>query len=422
MNALCRLLTSALLALFVTVVQLEAQEGAIAGRVTDMETGEPLESAAVEVLGSAAASSATDATGEFRLSVPAGTHSLLVTLIGHESSRTDGVSVEPGGTTSVAIRLRSRALVLNQLVVTVSRREEKELDAPASVSTLTNQQISRIIARTPADHVKTLPGVDLASTGLTQSYAVVRGFNNVASGRLLSIVDNRYARIPALRINAINMIPTTDMDIERIELARGPGAALYGPNAAEGVMHIITYSPIDRPGTTVSLGGGERSVVQFLLRSAHAVSDRFGFKVSGQYLRGKEHQPHLRRLLPDTRLAVPLRPGPAAEGASVRAVLSESDALRRQQLPAAQRRPHQRPVPHHGRATAARLRSRRPAELHLRDRLAAHRAPLPGHHLRTQRRRRHPDRGGRLPALRGRRRFPPSSPRPSTPSRPATRV
>ena len=83
-----------------------------------------------------------------------------------------------------------------------------------------------MIARTPADHIKALPGVDLAATGLTQSYVVVRGFNNVSSGRLLSIVDNRYARIPALRINAINMIPTTDMDIERIELARGPGAAL----------------------------------------------------------------------------------------------------------------------------------------------------------------------------------------------------
>ena len=265
-----------------------AQEGAIAGRVTDMETGAPAASASVQVLGRGATTALTDASGEFRLVVPAGRHSLLVTLIGYESARTDGVTVEAGAVSPVAIELRSRALVLNQLVVTVSRREEKELDAPASVSTLTNQQISRIIAPTPADHVRTLPGVDLASTGLTQSYAVVRGFNNVSSGRLLSIVDNRYARIPALRINAINMIPTTDMDIERIELARGPGAALYGPNAAEGVMHIITYSPIDRPGTTVSLGAGERSVVQFLLRSAHAVSDRFGFKVSGQYLRGED--------------------------------------------------------------------------------------------------------------------------------------
>ena len=263
-----------------------AQEGTITGRVTDLETGGPVADAAVQVLGMQTGAVGTSESGNFSVSVPAGTHSIVVTRIGYETSRTDGVSVAAGGSVSVDIQLRSQALVLNQLVVTVSRREEKELDAPASISTLTGEQIARMIARTPADHIRTLPGVDLAATGLTQSYVVVRGFNNVSSGRLLSIVDNRYARIPALRINAINMIPTTDMDIERIELARGPGAALYGPNAAEGVMHIITSSPIDRPGTTASMAGGERSLFQFLLRSAHRVSDRFGLKVSGQYLRG----------------------------------------------------------------------------------------------------------------------------------------
>ena len=283
-----RVFVSAALAALLHVVSAPAaaQEGTITGRVTDLETGGPVADAAVQVPGLQAGTVGTTASGNFSVSVPAGTHSIVVTRIGYETSRTDGVSVAAGGSVSVDIQLRSQALALNQLVVTVSRREEKELDAPASVSTLTGEQISRLIARTPADHIKTLPGVDLAATGLTQSYVVVRGFNNVSSGRLLSIVDNRYARIPALRINAVNMIPTTDMDIERIELARGPGAALYGPNAAEGVMHIITSSPIEKPGTTASMAGGERSLFQFLLRSAHRVSDRFGLKVSGQYLRG----------------------------------------------------------------------------------------------------------------------------------------
>ena len=265
-----------------------AQEATISGRVTDLETGAAVTDAAVEVLGLEGAAATTNQNGAFRIPVPSGTYSIVVTRIGYETTRLDGIAARTDGAAPVTVALRSRALALNQIVVTVSRREEKELDAPASVSTLTGAQISRMIARTPADHIRTLPGVDLATTGITQSYAVVRGFNNVASGRLLSIVDNRYARIPALRINAINMIPATDMDIERIELARGPGAALYGPNAAEGVMHIITWSPIDKPGTTVSVAGGERSVFQMLFRSAHAVSERFGLKVSGQYLRGND--------------------------------------------------------------------------------------------------------------------------------------
>ena len=265
-----------------------AQPGTVTGTVADLETGAPVAGAAIQVLGQGGATGAADSAGEFRVSVPAGTHSIVVTRIGYETSRTDGITVAPGAVVPVTIGLRSRAFALNPLVVTASRREEKELDAPASVSTLSGEQIARMIAPTPADHIRTLPGVDLATTGITQSYVVVRGFNNVASGRLLSIVDNRYARIPALRINAINMIPATDMDIERIEIARGPGAALYGPNAAEGVMHIITHSPIDRPGTTVSLAAGERSLFQFLVRSAHRVSQRFGLKVSGQYLRAND--------------------------------------------------------------------------------------------------------------------------------------
>ena len=273
---------------FATFHSAAAQQGTIAGTVIDAETGAPVTQAAVQLVGQDVSAVATGESGAFGVTVPAGTYSIVVTRIGYETSRVDGVGVGAGEATTVTVELRSRALVLNPLVVTASRREEKELDAPASVSTLTGEQLSRMIARTPADHIKTLPGVDVAATGLTQSYVVVRGFNNVSSGRLLSIVDNRYARIPALRINAINMIPTTDMDVERIELARGPGAALYGPNAAEGVMHIITSSPIDRPGSTVSLAGGERALFQALLRSAHRVSERFGLKVSGQYLRGND--------------------------------------------------------------------------------------------------------------------------------------
>ncbi|HSH74307.1 MAG TPA: TonB-dependent receptor, partial [Longimicrobiales bacterium] len=87
------------------------------------------------------------------------------------------------------------------------------------------------------------------------------------------------------------------------EVVLGPGSALYGPNTANGVVHILTKSPIDAPGTTVTLGGGLRTIgrtegvfdppdgqsaFQGSFRSAWALSDRFGIKVSGQYLQGDE--------------------------------------------------------------------------------------------------------------------------------------
>ncbi len=264
-----------------------AQQGTITGQVTDAETGEAISEAAVEAIG-AAGPIATNRLGRFSLGVAPGSHTLVVTLIGYETTRVDGVEVVAGGTAEVSVSLRSQVLLLNPLVVTASRRQEKALDAPASISTVSSSDVARTAAVTVAEHVRTLPGLDAAQTGLSRTALVARGFNNVSSGALLTIIDNRYARIPSLRFNAYSLFPTTDLDIERIEVSLGPGAALYGPNASNGVMHIITSSPLDKQGSTISLAGGERSVFHGQFRSAHAASENFGVKISGQYQRGND--------------------------------------------------------------------------------------------------------------------------------------
>ena len=266
---------------------LEAQQGTISGQVTDAETGEPLSGAAVEALGEGGPQP-TNNEGRFTLSVAAGSHSVVVSLIGYETTRVDGVDVAGGSTTEVTISVRSQALLLNPIVVTASRRQEKALEAPASITTVSAADVARTTATTVADHVRTVTGIDAAQTGLGSGTLVARGFNNVFSGTLLTIIDNRYARVPSLRFNAYSMFPTNDLDIDRIEVSLGPGAALYGPNAANGVMHLITPSPIDRQGTSVSLAGGERSYFHGQFRTAVAASESFGLKISGQYARGTD--------------------------------------------------------------------------------------------------------------------------------------
>ena len=278
---------SVALAMSFQVAPAGAQQGTVSGQVTDAETGEPIVGANVQARGQGGPQG-SDEEGRFSLTVSSGTHTVIVTLIGYETARVDGVSVAPGSTAEVNVALRSRALMLNPVVVTVSRRQEKALDAPASISTVSADEIARTAAVTVADHVQTLPGIDRAQTGLAQSTVVARGFNNVFSGTLLTIIDNRYARVPSLRFNAYSMFPTTDLDIDRIEVSLGPGAALYGPNAASGVMHLITSSPLDRQGSAISLAGGERSLFHAQFRTAHATSENFGFKISGQYQRGTD--------------------------------------------------------------------------------------------------------------------------------------
>lgn len=266
---------------------VQAQQGTIAGQVTDAETGEPLAGAAVEALGQGGPQGTNDA-GRFSLSVPPGTYSVVVTFIGHETTRLDGVSVGAGETTELTISMRSQALVLNPIVVTASRRQEKALDAPASITTVSAAEVTRNTATTVADHVRSVVGIDAAQTGISSGTLVARGFNNVFSGTLLTIIDNRYARVPSLRFNAYSMFPTNDLDIDRIEVSLGPGAALYGPNASNGVLHIITPSPIDEPGSSMSLAGGGRSLFHGQFRTAHAASENFGLKISGQYMQGDD--------------------------------------------------------------------------------------------------------------------------------------
>ena len=266
-----------------------AQTGAISGRVTDAETDEPLEGVSVMLVGSEAGT-ATDDAGRFSISAGPGAHSVVFVLVGYEDHRLDGVRVVAGTFDELDVALRPQALMLNPVVVTASRREERALNAVASVSTVSTQDIARIAAPTSGEHLKALPGLDVVQTGLGQLNVVARGFNNVFSGTLLTLIDNRYARVPSLRLNSYTMMPTTNLDIDRIEVSLGPGAALYGPNTTSGVMHIITASPIDRPGSAVSLAGGERSVFHGQFRTSHAVSDNFGFKVSGQYFRGNDFE------------------------------------------------------------------------------------------------------------------------------------
>jgi iron complex outermembrane receptor protein len=239
--------------------------------------------------GQPAARAVTGPDGTFRLErLAPGTYSLAVTRIGYDPATLSAVTVRAGETASVTVALSPRAIALDAEVVTASRQEEKVLEAPASVSVLAREDIAAHPALTPADRVAQLPGVDVVTSGLTQHNVVTRGFNNAGSGQLLVLTDNRYAAVPSLRINAYNFIPLTDDDLERIEVVRGPGAALYGPNTTAGVMHLITRSPFDSRGTTLSLAGGERGLLQVAGRGAGVVGSSLGWKLSAQYVRAHD--------------------------------------------------------------------------------------------------------------------------------------
>ncbi len=293
----CRLSVSitvpvALLLLMAPLVH--AQTGTLRGTITDTSDGTPVEGARVIGLETRAPLTGpsgqfeTDSFGQLELSLVSGIYSLVVESPGYAQARID-VEVIAGEVTEIAVSLDPFSFMLDPVVATAEPwRSEPTSTTPARVIVVQGEQVRTWGGPTLAQSIAGLPGMDVAQTGLTPSNIVGRGFNNVFSGALLVLVDNRYARLPSLRLNAYNMIPTTVFDVERIELVLGPAAALYGPNTAAGVLHVITSSPIDRPGTDVSLSGGERSVFEGVFRHASRLSERVGVKLSGQYFQGNE--------------------------------------------------------------------------------------------------------------------------------------
>jgi iron complex outermembrane receptor protein len=269
-----------------------AQTATLRGTVSDAETGEFLPGANV-VLSSAEIKTGTavPSTGVFEVkNLPAGTYTITVSFIGYEKYIQKGLVLDSGETRSLDISLIPTGIKVNPITVTASRRPEKLLEAPASITVLGAQAIEARTALTAAEHLKALPGVDLFSAGLNQSRVVIRGFNDLFSGSLLSLVDNRITRIPSIRLNAFQLIPTSNDDIERIEIVSGPGSALYGPNSANGVMHVLTKSPFGSEGTKVSLGGGERSVLIGTIRHAGSFHNKIGYKLSVQYYQGNDFE------------------------------------------------------------------------------------------------------------------------------------
>ncbi len=284
-----------------------AQEGAIAGTVTD-ELGTGLGTVQVEILrgdGSVVAGAFSAASGTFRITnVPSGTYTVSFTLPGWELVEQDAVRVVAGQTTSVNASLSERSFNLNPITVTTSKRVEKALDAPAAVEVVSREAIEARPTVTPVDHVKEQAGVDFVNTGLQSNYVVVRGFNNVFSGATLNLTDFRISRVPSLRVNISYFNPTTNWDLDRVEVVLGPGSALYGPNAANGVIHFLTQSPIDDPGVAISFAPGLRhqgqntpdnleSTTEFAGQAEGRVawaneSRTFGIKVSGNYFGGTD--------------------------------------------------------------------------------------------------------------------------------------
>ncbi|HPV74341.1 MAG TPA: TonB-dependent receptor, partial [Gemmatimonadaceae bacterium] len=285
---------AALVALLAIPLAAQGQAGRIAGTVSD-SAKRPLDNASVSVVGTRYGA-ISDASGRYTVNnVPAGTYTVRVQRIGNKAVEVPNVVVTAGATAEVNVSLNAAALQLGGVVVSASRRVEKITDAPATVTRLEAAQIANSVGNSFAGALKEVKGIDYIQVGMTAVAINARGFNSSFNNRMLMMEDGRVAVLPenGLPVGGFTSIPK--VDLAGVEVLIGPGSALYGPDASNGVLTLQSKDPKQFQGTTVEVAGGSRGFMDFQGRYAGVTSSgKIGYKLSGEYLSANEFQNELR--------------------------------------------------------------------------------------------------------------------------------
>lgn len=168
-------------------------------------------------------------------------------------------------------------------VVTASRFGQDPLEAPAAVTLIERDDIQASGATTIPELLATVPGVDVMQLTAGQADVSARGFNRRLSNKLLVLVDGRTVYLDSVGTTLWSTLPVTMDEIERIEVIRGPGSAIYGADAFAGVVNIITQTPGEAGAeNVVRLTAGTKGTTQ----GAAVVTGRsgdVGYRASAGY-------------------------------------------------------------------------------------------------------------------------------------------
>ena len=141
-------------------------------------------------------------------------------------------------------------------ITSVSKKSEKLSEASAAVYVVTRNEIRRSGATSIPEALRLVPGVDVAQIDPNKWAIGIRGFNGRFSNKLLVMIDGRSVYTPTFSGVYWENQDYPMNDIERIEVIRGPGATLWGANAVNGIINIITRDTNQTQGTVVSFASG----------------------------------------------------------------------------------------------------------------------------------------------------------------------
>ena len=168
-------------------------------------------------------------------------------------------------------------------VTSVSKKEEKLSQTAAAVSVITREDIRRSGMTSIPDLLRTIPGMDVAQIDGSKWAVSARGFNGRFANKLLVLIDGRSIYSPQTSGVYWEAQDVMLEDVERIEIIRGPGGTMWGANAVNGVINIITKSATETRGGLIVAGSGsqERGFSNF--RYGAKISEKADYRIYGKY-------------------------------------------------------------------------------------------------------------------------------------------
>ncbi|MDA0745793.1 MAG: TonB-dependent receptor [bacterium] len=168
-------------------------------------------------------------------------------------------------------------------VTTVSRKEEVQRNAAAAVYVITGDDIRRSGVRSIPEALRMAPGVQVARVDANKWVVTVRGFSGLFANKLLVLLDGRSVYTPLFSGVFWEAQDVLLEDVERIEVIRGPGGTLWGANAVNGIINIITRKAADTQGGFVQAGAGSEERVFGAMRYGAKAGEGTAFRVYGKY-------------------------------------------------------------------------------------------------------------------------------------------
>ena len=177
-------------------------------------------------------------------------------------------------------------------VTTVSKEPEELWRTPAAIYVLTQDDIRRSGATSIPELLRMVPGVEVARIDSDHWAVGVRGFGGEFSKSLLVLIDGRSVYSPLFAGVYWQVQDTLLQDVDRIEVIRGPGGTIWGANAVNGVINIITKNADDTHGTLASSGAGDIDQAIAGVRFGGIYGKDFNYRVYGKgFIRGAEYHP-----------------------------------------------------------------------------------------------------------------------------------